>query len=274
MTTTDSTKAMEDAPPLRKVDNMVAIASGKGGVGKTFVSATFAHSLARDGKRVLLFDGDLGLANIDVQLGLMPAHDLGSVVSGDVTLEQAVSTYPLGSTNANTGGQFDILAGKSSSGALSQMTTAELAGLVRGLTEISKLYDFVMIDLPAGIDQAVTLITSCCAINYIILTDEPTSLTDAYAHIKVAIRYDPHTNFRVIVNQSGGKREANRTFAALANACKNFLKVTPSYVGFVHRDSKVKDAIKSQTPILTRFPESKAAKDIALIAHLFANELS
>ena len=115
---TENSAQQEVQPPaLRKIDNLIAVASGKGGVGKTFVSATLSHSLAREGKRVLLFDGDLGLANVDVQLGLMPAHDLGSVVSGEIELEKAIATYPLSDAKADTNGTFDILAGKSSSGA-------------------------------------------------------------------------------------------------------------------------------------------------------------
>ncbi len=258
----------------QKTSNLLVVASGKGGVGKTFISVTLSHSLAFSGKRVLLFDGDLGLANIDVQLGLMPPYDLGNVIAGQVTLEDAICSYQGGSAaETKPGADFHILAGKSGSGSLGALGDADLTGLIQGLTSLSGQYDYLIIDLPAGIDAAVTKLTLESENVFVVLTDEPTSLTDAYAYIKVITRYDPKTHFHIIVNQVPSKAEGQRTFASLANACRNFLNIEVRLAGLVHRDSKVKEAIRHQTPILHRSPESAAATDIAKIARMITLEI-
>ncbi len=255
------------AHKAEKIPVLISVASGKGGVGKTFIAVTLSHSLALSGKRILLFDGDLGLANIDVQLGLMPSHDLGSVISGRVTLAEAVCPlYQDDKASNGPQGNFDILAGKSGSGALNSLTNAQLKGLVQGLRDISQHYDLIITDLPAGIDNAVTLLSQHAILNLVVLTDEPTSLTDAYAYIKVVSRIDPYADFHIIVNQISGKTEGQRTFDALANACRNFLKLELKLAGMVRSDSKVKEAIRHQMPILARSPESRAGTDIKRIA--------
>ncbi len=269
MTSHSSPSTQTHAHRPAKTPNLLVIASGKGGVGKTFVSATLAHSLAFDGRRVLLFDGDLGLANIDVQLGLMPPHDLGSVIAGKVELKDAICS--LNASRDDEDGKthqadFHILAGKSGSGALNALSDSELSGLIRGLISLSEQYDFIIVDLPAGIDKAVTRLSLQGEHVFVVLTDEPTSLTDAYAYIKVVARHDPKAKFQIIVNQVTSKVEGQRTFASLAKACRNFLNVDPQLAGFIRRDAKVKEAIRQQVPILSRSPDSQAAADIGRIA--------
>ena len=260
------------SPP--KTPNLLVVASGKGGVGKTFISITLAHSLVMAGKRVLLFDGDLGLANIDVQLGIMPAYDLGNVIAGQIALEDAICSYQgTSAAETKTAVDFHILAGKSGSGSLGSLSAAELKGLIQGLISLSGQYDYLIVDLPAGIDTAVTKLTLESENVFVVLTDEPTSLTDAYAYIKVIARHDPKTNFHIIVNQAPSKSEGQRTFASLANACRNFLSIELKLAGLVHRDSHVKQAIRHQTPILQRSPDSPAAKDVCKIAKTIAIEI-
>lgn len=250
------------------VKNIIAIASGKGGVGKTFVATTLAYALSLSGKNVLLFDGDLGLANVDVQLGLMPKYDLGSVIAGRVSLEQAVCTFGQNDNDGKgaTRGHFDILAGKSGSGALNTLGMPQLKGLIRGLTDLALTYDYVLVDLPAGIDSSVTLFSTLSAVIFVVLTDEPTSLTDAYAYIKVVARQDPKANFQIIVNQATRKSDGERTFGSIAHACRNFLSLELDFAGTVRRDAKVKDAIRHQMPILRRSPDANASHDISNIA--------
>ena len=127
--------------------NVIAVASGKGGVGKTWFSITLAHALARAGCRTLLFDGDLGLANVDVQLGVTPRRDLASVIAGQATMNQAVSRYE--------DGGFDIVAGRSGSGNLASLPLSRLTGLRNELHELGQGYDWVVLDLGAGIERAV-----------------------------------------------------------------------------------------------------------------------
>ena len=169
--------------------NVVTIASGKGGVGKTWFAITLAHTLARAGRKVLLFDGDLGLANVDIQLGLLPERDLGSVITGKRTLEQCVT--PVEETG------FSVLAGRSGSGSLALLPPQRLTALRDQLLEMSGSYDHVLVDLGAGVDRTVQALTPSMGVALVVVTDEPTSLTDAYAFIKLTIADRPKADIRM-----------------------------------------------------------------------------
>ncbi len=243
-------------PPTRQAKgrNIVAVASGKGGVGKTWFAITLTHAIARSGKRALLFDGDLGLANVDIQLGLMPKYDLGSVVSGRMTLNQAATRY--------NEGNFDIIAGRSGSGTLANIPLSRLQILGDDLGLLAGSYDRVVVDLGAGVEKTVRLLTANAGTVLVVTTDEPTALTDAYAFIKVTHMERPGTDMRVVVNMANSTREGERIYATLLKACEGFLKISPPLAGVIRRDLKVRDAIRNQTPILTRSPNSEAAADV------------
>lgn len=246
---------------------IIQIASGKGGVGKTFLSISLAEALASMHRNVLLFDGDLGLANVDVQLGLAPKYDLGSVIAGRATLEEAITTYRKSSVGGSTGGaKFDVLAGKSGSGVLSALTKAEIAGITRGLKILSERYAHIVIDLAAGLDQSVMSLCMPGSTTLVVVTDEPTSLTDAYAFIKLLTLQDPGADVRIVVNFANDREHAWRTHAALTNACRNFLGINPPLAGFIPRDELVRDAIRHQTPILYRHPQAKASEALRKLA--------
>ncbi|MBT4932998.1 MAG: MinD/ParA family protein [Rhodospirillaceae bacterium] len=238
--------------------NMIAIASGKGGVGKTWFAITLTHALARMKIHTLLFDGDLGLANLDIQLGLMPKHDLGSVIAGRLTLNQAVLTYEEGN--------FDIIAGRSGSGGLANIPASRLQILGDDLNLLSAAYDKVIIDLGAGVERTVRQLTQSVGTCLVVATDEPTSLTDAYAFIKVTHMERPGADIRIVINMANSTREGERTYNTLLKACEGFLKISPPLIGVIRRDNKVRESIKSQSSILTRFPNTEAASDVELIA--------
>jgi flagellar biosynthesis protein FlhG len=246
------------SPPIQKVKSMISVASGKGGVGKTVVSIALASSLAKSGRKVLLFDGDLGLANVDVQLGIMAQRDIGSVVAGKLTMPQARMRY--------SEGGFDVIAGRSGAAQLANVPPSRLAVLGADLALLARDYDYVIVDLGAGIDRMVRLLSAYCATRLIVTTAEPTALTDAYALIKVSRADDPDSDIRIIINQAKTLAEGERTYATLGKACENFLKYTPILAGVVRRDRHIPEAIRAQTPISVKFPASEAALDLQAIA--------
>jgi flagellar biosynthesis protein FlhG len=257
----------DEAPPPPR---LVAVASGKGGVGKTWFAITLAHAWARRGRRVLLFDGDLGLANIDIQLGLPPADGLGAVIAGRTPLQNAIRYLPAEG--------FFVLTGQSGSGALSSLPQTVVAGIATSLRGLP--YDAVVLDLGAGLDPATRLLAAGADTLIVIATDEPTSLTDAYAVIKLrgadlALRPSPngHNDIRIAINQAASTAAGQRTYTTLARACGHFLHSTPALAGIIRRDEKVRDAIRHQTPLLTRHPASHAAQDMEALADALAETI-
>lgn len=246
--------------PIPQAKNIIAIASGKGGVGKTWLAITLAHHVARSGRRVLLFDGDIGLANIDVQLGLMPKQDLSTVFAGKAKLADVVIPYD------NEG--FDIIAGRSGSASFGMLSGARLLDVKNQLVDLAKNYDVVILDLGAGVEQHVRSLSRLASRSLVVVTDEPTSLTDAYAYIKLTTSKtaEPRSDVQIIVNQATTQKEGERTYGAIAKACENFLKFKPPLAGIVRRDPKVKDAIRSQKPIILKAPGSTAASDTASLS--------
>ena len=243
---------------IQNGQNMIAIASGKGGVGKTWLAITLTHALAQQKLRALLFDGDLGLANLDIQLGLMPKHDLGSVIAGRLTLNQAVLTYEEGN--------FDIIAGRSGSGGLANVPASRLQILGDDLNLLAAAYDKVIIDLGAGVERTVRQLTQSVGTCLVVATDEPTSLTDAYAFLKVTHMERPGADIRIVINMANSTREGERTYNTLLKACEGFLKISPPLIGVIRRDNRVREAIKSQSSILTKFPNTEAATDVERIS--------
>jgi flagellar biosynthesis protein FlhG len=238
--------------------NVIAVASGKGGVGKTWFSVSLTHALAKSGKKVLLFDGDLGLANVDVQLGLMPKRDLNDVIRGRLSLDKVVQRYEEGG--------FDIIAGRSGQASLSALPSQRLAMLRDQLLDLAKDYDAIVIDLGAGVDRTVRMMSASALRTLVVTTDEPTSLTDAYAFIKLGAAAGMSKRVSIVANQASNILEGEKTYKTLLKACENFLRLTPPLAGIIRQDPRVKDCIRSQTPILTRSPNTEAALDVEKIA--------
>ncbi|MBB4313527.1 flagellar biosynthesis protein FlhG [Roseospira marina] len=236
----------------------MAVASGKGGVGKTWFAITLSHALSKRGLNVLLFDGDLGLANIDIQLGLMPDRDLGSVVAGKLTLNQAATRF--------SAGGFDVVAGRSGSGSLANIPPSRLQLVADDLLLMARGYDRVILDLGAGVEKAVRQLARTASTILVVTSDEPTALTDAYAFIKITAIERPDTDIRVVVNAANSTREGERTYSTLLKACQGFLRIAPPLAGVVRRDTRVRESIRNQTPLLTRYPNSEAALDVEALA--------
>jgi len=238
--------------------NLITIASGKGGVGKTVLAVSLSQALAKDGKKVLLFDGDVGLANVDIQLGLMPELDLASVMTGGKTLEDIIFPFK--------DGGFDIIAGRSGSGVLGTLTMEQLKRIHASLVEVSAKYDYVILDLGAGIDDAVRALSSGAGPKLVVTTGDPTALTDAYAYIKVMTQRLPETDIRVLVNMAKSEAEGRKVYEKLLKVCHNFLQLEPPLAGIIERDEKISDTIRAQTGLLKRYPTSTAARNIEALA--------
>lgn len=255
------TTALSIAHPLAslaKGQNMIAIASGKGGVGKTWFAITLTHALSTASQRALLFDGDLGLANVDIQLGLMPSRDLATVLAGRLTLQQATMRFEEGG--------FDIIAGRSGSGRLTNVPPGRLQVVTDDLIQVAQRYDKVLLDLGAGIDRTVRQLTRSVNTCLVVTTDEPTALTDAYAFIKLTHMERLVDDIRIVINMANTTREGERTYNTLLKACEGFLKISPPLLGVIRRDTKVREAIRNQTSILTRYPNAHATSDVESIA--------
>lgn len=254
----------QGAASRRKGKNMIAVASGKGGVGKTWFSITLAHALSGFRQKTLLFDGDLGLANVDIQLGLMVKDDLGSVIAETKTLNQVIAH------SEKT--RFDIIAGRSGSAGLASMPVGRLQILGEDLSLLANSYNKVILDMGAGVEKSVRILSSLASQIIVVCTDEPTSLTDAYAFIKIMSMQYPKCNLNIVVNQANSVREGERTYETLLKACRNFLKISPPLLGVVRRDTRVRDAIRSQMPLISRYPTSEAAEDVIAIARKLVTE--
>lgn len=253
------------SPSFRRGTNIIAVASGKGGVGKTFFSITLTQALTRMGKKVLLFDGDLGLANVDVQLGLMPKRDLNDVIRGRLSLDKVIQPYE--------DGGFDIIAGRSGQASLSALPSQRLAMLRDQLLEVSEKYDVIVIDLGAGVDRTVRMFSAMATRTLLVSTDEPTSLTDAYAFIKLGSAAGMSKNVSIVVNQAQSASEGEKTYKTLLKACENFLRLSPPLAGMVRMDPRVRETIRHQTPLLTRSPNTEAAADVEKIAKVAYREM-
>ena len=243
-----------------KTGQLVAIASGKGGVGKTWFSVTLAHALAMQSTRVLLIDGDLGLANVDIQLGIMPKLDLGHLIAGSHELEAVIVKI--------AAGRFDLLPGRSGTGMLGSLDSRLLSQMDGILTQSKLAYDIVLLDCGAGVDHAARMMVETADTLLLVITEDPTSLTDAYAVLKLLLmeRDAANVDVRVVVNLAGTVAAGLRAYETLANAASGFLHFRPKLAGIIRRDERVKDAIRRQSLLLCRTPQSIAGYDVDQIS--------
>jgi flagellar biosynthesis protein FlhG len=231
---------------------ITSVASGKGGVGKTFVTINLAALLAKKGKRVLAVDCDLGLANIDIMLGLDPALTLKDVIFGSSTIHDAIITTQAG---------FDLIAGSSGVKEMAQPLYEKIQLIKDALRPLFPSYDYVLLDTGAGISEMVLQFNLLAYRNIIVLNRELTSLTDAYAMIKVMYQIFARDCFSVIVNSSANEKEGLKIFSQVDNTCRKFLGFPLDYLGHITSDQAVPRSIIRQEVLAVSTPQSVVAKD-------------
>ena len=236
---------------------VVAISSGKGGVGKTNVSVNLAMSMAETGKDVLIMDADLGLANIDVLLGLQPAANLHDVITGKATLEEVVVDGP---------GGIKIIPAASGIQNMAELTPAQHAGVIRAFSELSFNVDTLLVDTAAGIADSVVSFTRAAQDVVVVVCDEPASITDAYALIKLLNREHGVFRFRVLVNMASSAQQAREVYEKITKVTDRFLDVALDYMGHVPRDDYLIKAVRKQRAVVEAFPRSRAATAFRTIA--------
>ncbi|MDR2054687.1 MAG: MinD/ParA family protein [Desulfovibrio sp.] len=236
----------------------VAVLSGKGGVGKTNISLNLACALHQAGFRILLADCDLGLANLDVLLGITPQGNLQNALLGETSLREVL--YPVEPDG------FDVLPAASGVPELSEMKAESRGVLLSRLEPMLENYDYVLMDTGAGISGTVQAFAAMAAVRIVVITPEPTSLTDSYALIKVLHARYGLRDFLVLVNQAASAREARGFFDKLAGACRHFLRLEPVFLGHVRQDKKVTEAVCRQEPLLRYAPGCPAAQDLQALA--------
>jgi len=241
---------------------ILAVASGKGGVGKTTTCVNLSIALARHNRRTCLLDADLGCANADVLCGLMPGARLGdeSPDGSGVRLADLIVDAP---------GGFGLIPGSVGIGHAGELDERERAALLAHLGALRDTHDALLIDTSAGLGESVTGFLHAADRGVIVLTPEPTSVADAYALIKVlATRTEPDRIpiMGLVVNQVGGKREASQVYERMAGVCDRFLGLSVPMIGYVRRDKRVGRAVKERTPYMLGSPKGPAARDMMRLA--------
>ena len=236
---------------------IVAVSSGKGGVGKTNFVANLALFYASLNKKVLVLDADLGLSNIDVLFGIAPKFNLKHVLSGEKTMKDIIVQGPLG---------IMILPASSGVRELTELSDKSRLRLVSELDSFDLPFDIFLIDTGAGISDNVLFFCSAAQETIVIVTPEPTSLADAYALIKVLSRDFGERSFRILVNTARSEKEAFDTFRKLAIVADKFLGLSVDYIGFLPYEQHVKDAIIAQKGYIAMYPNSVFTKKLVGIA--------
>jgi flagellar biosynthesis protein FlhG len=236
---------------------VIAVTGGKGGVGKTSVSVNLATALAASGRRVVLLDGDLGLANADVFLGLSPRYTLAHVISGERTLDEVIVDAPQG---------FKVVPAASGAADLASMGAVEHLGLVRAFGALAAGLDVMIVDTAAGIAQGVLQFSQASQHVLVVVCDEPASLTDAYALVKVLSRNHGVGRFRVLANRIRAPGAGLELFRRFERVTARFLDVVLEYAGEIPEDDYLRRSVREQRPVLEAYPVSSAARAFKKLA--------
>lgn len=236
---------------------VVAVTGGKGGVGKTNLSVNLSLALAELRRRVVLMDADLGLANVDVLLGLQAQFTIADVLNGRKSLRDILLNGP---------GGIKIVPASSGVQHMAQLSAQEHASLIHAYSELGEQMDVLVIDTAAGISESVVSFVKASQEVIIVVCDEPSSITDAYALMKLLNLEHGVQRFRVIANMTRSNQEGINLFNKLNTVCERFIDASLQYLGNVPFDENVRKSIKQRQPLLQAFPTTKASCAIKMIA--------
>lgn len=245
----------------KKKARLIAITSGKGGVGKTSFTVNLAIQLCRKGYRVVVIDGDLGLANVEVIMGIVPKFSLYELVSSDISLSDIITDGPMG---------IKFISGGTGIVEMADLNKQKLDKILRAMSALDNYADFVLIDTGAGISSNVTKFVLAAQEAILVTSPEPTSITDAYAVLKIISLNNKGCSVSVITNMVEDSREAEDILDRINTAAGKFLGTRIKNLGYLQKDPAVSRAIKMQIPFVVSFPKSAAAKGMERIAERIA----
>ncbi len=230
---------------------VIAITAGKGGVGKTTIAVNLALALGRMGKRSLLLDADLGLANIDTLLGLQPTRNLSHVLAGECDIADVVlPVYP----------NVDLIPAASGISRMAELSTAEQAGIIRAFSNLTHNLDVLIVDNAPGLSSTMLRFTRAAHRALVVVCDDPASITDAYAVIKVLSREYGLSRFNILVNKTEKAGHAGQVFSKISRVADRFLDVHLTLAGEIPKDKYVERATQEQAGVVVRYPGSVAAR--------------
>lgn len=234
----------------------IAVASGKGGVGKSTFTVNFAYNLSKLGKKVLIIDNDIGMANLDIMLGVQPNYDLGHFLRGECSLEEALVEAPSG---------IKLLSGITGDDSFINTQNNTVERLLELGEQIDGNYDFLLIDLGAG--AAKSIINTILAVEELILllTTEPTSVMDSYSLIKILAKHHYDKSIKLVINQPEGQKDAQKTANRIIRTVNDYLKLDLTMIGSIAQDRKISEALRKQKPYSQIFSKRAAARDLEKI---------
>lgn len=257
-------KLAEQANNLKKfvgrnkgLARVIAVTSGKGGVGKTNTSVNLAIALAQKGNRVIVLDADLGLANVEVLVGLNSIYNLQHVLTGERTMAEILVKGPAG---------IEVVPGTSGLSKLADLRESSRDRIMTGLRELQERADFVVIDTMAGIGRSAIAFVLAADEVLLVSTPEPSSIVDAYGMLKTVYQKRDQAIVRLIANMVMNKKQASLVYSKLANAAQQYLGRKLSYLGMIPRDPHVSQAVMQSHPYMLRYPNSAASKSVEDIA--------
>ena len=255
---------MRSAPPMNADHvpgggpvRVIAVTSGKGGVGKTNVAANLAVALALSRRRVMLLDADLGLANVDVLLGLQPRYNLSHVVSGEAELAETIVDGPVG---------VRIVPATSGNFSMTDLGPASQAAIVHAFTGLPEQPELLIVDTAAGISPSVARFVQASQHAVVVVCDEPAAITDAYALMKVFSRHYGISHFHVVTNRTGSVREGHALFDKIRRVTDLYLDVVLRHLGNIPDDDLLRCAVQEQRPVVTAYPGCDSSQALRQIA--------